>query len=330
MKLPKLTNLTEEQKYVIDSDGNFAVFGGAGTGKTMISIWRHIRNFESGKKSYLITFTHTLTYFLELLISQENQEAKYFINNANAFIKDLDKFTEIDELIIDEAQDLDLETHNKLVKKFKVVSYGVDNRQHIYQNGATQKELNNIYNPRVQQELFLNFRNSANILSLIQALFPNNGITEKMINYSKNNYLGNHQLPILIQSNNNQRLKDIFCKTINNLSINESIAILVPTVKLMSEYRLILDSCQIKYSSYNYQDLGNVRHIGISRIHLTTFHSSKGLEFDNVIIPEFQLFSQSNKYYVGLTRAKTGLYLFSNSVNPISTISKILYNIQEV
>ena len=50
MKLPKLNNLTAEQKEVIDSDGNFAVFGGAGTGKTMVAIWRHIYNRLLPKK----------------------------------------------------------------------------------------------------------------------------------------------------------------------------------------------------------------------------------------------------------------------------------------
>ena len=60
-------------------------------------------------------------------------------------------------------------------------------------------------------------------------------------------------------------------------------------------------------------------------IHLTTFHSSKGLEFDNVIVPEFQLFRPNNRYFVALTRAKSELHLISENINPIQYIPKELY-----
>ena len=100
----------------------------------------------------------------------------------------------------------------------------------------------------------------------------------------------------------------------------------------MDIYRKLLNEYlgNENYSSYNYLDLGNIRNIGIDRIHLTTFHSSKGLEFDYVIIPEFQEFSVNNKYYVGLTRAKIGLYLFSHNANPLSQIDNKLYNLVEI
>ncbi len=60
----------------------------------------------------------------------------------------------------------------------------------------------------------------------------------------------------------------------------------------------------------------------ISNIHITTFKSSKGLEFDTVIIPNFEdfyrnieisekTFVKENDYYVAFTRAKNNLFIIS-------------------
>jgi superfamily I DNA/RNA helicase len=327
MKLPQFRNLTKEQQDSIEAEKNFAVYGGAGTGKTVVAIWRHIRNWNNGKKSYLITFTHTLTYFLEFLVFQENRDATKYLNNINAFMNDFENLPEIEELIIDEAQDVSLAIHEQIFLKFPNISYGADDKQHLYQNATTQTILENIYKPNETKELSLNFRNSYHILELTKALFPDYGITQKMIDYSKEHYPHGKKPELVIY--HNQNLDNIFLKIIKMISNKKNIAILVPTIKLMNKYKAILNSAKIEYSSYNYKDLGNIRSLGIKRIHLTTFHSSKGLEFDNVILPEFQLFGKNAKYYVGFTRAKTGLYLLSNGDNPISEIDKTLYSLSE-
>ena len=58
----------------------------------------------------------------------------------------------------------------------------------------------------------------------------------------------------------------------------------------------------------------------IENIHVTTYKSSKGLEFDTVIIPDFDSYkwyinntdnTSENDYYVALTRAKTNLFLIT-------------------
>jgi len=63
----------------------------------------------------------------------------------------------------------------------------------------------------------------------------------------------------------------------------------------------------------------------IDNVHITTFKSAKGLEFDTVIIPDFgsmdNLISRFDvlewkDFYVAVTRARTNLYLFSNNTLP--------------
>jgi superfamily I DNA/RNA helicase len=61
----------------------------------------------------------------------------------------------------------------------------------------------------------------------------------------------------------------------------------------------------------------------IENVHITTYKSSKGFEFDTVIIPDFQnsrfdlekpkKFTNENEIYVALTRCKKNLYLIDNS-----------------
>jgi len=65
------------------------------------------------------------------------------------------------------------------------------------------------------------------------------------------------------------------------------------------------------------------------------------LEFDTVIIPEFQQFKywsnkdlnspiNRNDYYVGMTRAREQLFLLSNNRNILNGINPNLYDIKDI
>ena len=59
---------------------------------------------------------------------------------------------------------------------------------------------------------------------------------------------------------------------------------------------------------------GNLKNIVI-----TTFHSSKGLEFDIVIMPSFERATadKNHLYYVGCTRAKDNLFILATQMPAI-------------
>ncbi len=318
-ELPAFRNLTQEQKEIIDFPTNFGVYGDAGTGKTVVAIWRHIRNLEKGKKSYLITFTHTLTYIFEKLFPFYE---KSNIENFDQFWKDFQSGTlpPIDELIIDEAQDIAVEKHEEIAKYFNVSYCASDQQELSYQGvGASEQELEEIYRPEYTRRLMENFRNSRDILEFVKNLFPGyiDPDTIAMIQYEDKPHL-------YIVKNREEIIKNIKY-IIENIRPKKTIAILVPTVRLLDKYRDILTDLGYQFSSYDYRNEGDIRDKGIMDIHLTTFHSSKGLEFDSVIVPEFQLFRPDNKYFVALTRAKSELHLISEYINPIQYIPKELY-----
>lgn len=57
--LPTLPALTVSQQAALDESNQVAISGGPGTGKSVVSLWRHIRNYQSNppKKSLLLTYT---------------------------------------------------------------------------------------------------------------------------------------------------------------------------------------------------------------------------------------------------------------------------------
>ena len=72
----------------------------------------------------------------------------------------------------------------------------------------------------------------------------------------------------------------------------------------------------------------------LERIHITTYKSAKGLEFDTVIIPNFDSYNwfinnadnfSENDFYVALTRAKLNLFLLcKNDININATDTYII------
>jgi hypothetical protein len=73
LQFPSQSKLTVEQQLILNEKSPVSIFGSAGTGKTIVSIYRHIENWEKRDvKSFLITFTHTfsdtkfLAHFLKI------------------------------------------------------------------------------------------------------------------------------------------------------------------------------------------------------------------------------------------------------------------------
>ena len=345
-KFPNQTELTKEQQTILNEKNQVAIFGGAGTGKTIVSIHRHIKNWEKNIKSFLITYKHTLTHYFEEVLPSQNLEASKNVDNIDNFLKRLEKgeFSEIEELIIDEAQDVPIEIHKKLKEKFKI-SYGADDNQILYPyKSSRQSELlacypeNKIFPPITQ-----NFRNSFNVLTFVNSVFPNR-LSDKLLEYSKIHYAKEKSISKLIYSKDKEKLESALIQLIKQISSKESLGILVPTKSFILYYRELLTKANIEYSSYYYRDNNKaqtkIRNNGIARIHLTPFKSAKGLEFDNVIIPDLQDFAfwktehkyavKENDYYVGMTRAKDNIFLLTNNLSVINYVDSSTYTIETI
>lgn len=54
--LPTIPALTISQQAALDESGQISISGGPGTGKSVVSLWRHIRNFQSTPQKEKSTF----------------------------------------------------------------------------------------------------------------------------------------------------------------------------------------------------------------------------------------------------------------------------------
>ena len=321
--LPLITQLTIGQQAALNETNAISISGGPGTGKSVVSLWRHIRNYATGsKKSLLLTYTKTLEYYLKATAKSEDANAAVAVNrtyrwtyqNRNAVASPI-----YDEIIVDEAQDVEHARYEILKKYTNAISYGADDQQSVYPDKATsQRKLEELFPNNNRYFLDENFRNSYEIMRFSKGLFPGKVIQQSALtNLLEEGRRG--PKPVLLVSNHdkekeNQAIIDVIEQF---RSATHNIAILVPLQHHVNQYANMIREAGIECSKFSTDD-GDFGEI--DNVHVTTFKSSKGAEFDTVIIPDFGAMMSNisnlrviaeNDYYVGITRAKRNLYLIS-------------------
>lgn len=323
--MPLDSQLTKEQRMALYETEPLAIQGGPGTGKSVVSLKRHINNIKAGKKSFLVTYTKTLTRFLEqCCISGGEHKASEYISSAFQFRGKVEG-----EIIIDEAQDLPAEVLSNFKTNSRSVTFGADDRQQLYpEKGSSIEDLKELFPNTENIILEENFRNTYTIMNFVKYLFPKKAIPQEMLDDLKEKNEGDK--PILIKHSakglNNEiaKEKELFKDLLDDIyNTHSNTAILVPFEKNVDAYYDLVKDMVPNCSKYH----NKMNNIGvIENLHVTTFKSSKGLEFDTVIIPGFGSFRYiidnysvitEADYFVGLTRAKKTLYLMSNNDIPV-------------
>lgn len=317
-RLPELTSLTIEQRAVLMEPNAIAISGGPGTGKSVVSLWRHIQNYGMGRRnSLLLTYTVSLEAYLKATARSENIDAGRNVGRTYKWTTDqrINNRTtaQFDEIIIDEAQDVNRRTYETIDSLTKMVSYSADDNQILYpRNATTEKQLANIFN-NPKFTLHKNFRNTREMVSFVKSLNPHKVISEGTLSGPK---------PMLICSDGKNEMQTKIIKDIIDAfhKPGENIAVLVPLANHVRYWHTELVNSGYIASMY---ESGQDELTTIENIHITTFKSSKGLEFDTVIIPNFHMYKEfmriyeeivsNNDFYVVFTRAKRNLLLVDNS-----------------
>lgn len=317
--LPQIIKLTKPQQTALDEPKQIALSGGPGTGKSVVSLWRHINNLRNKKNSLLLTYTTTLKmYFIGACKNEANktdieEDAKTAFQNAPRNIKTSlsgmpNIINNLYEVIIDEAQDLPKNYYERLKQIIPKVSYGADKSQILYpEQSSDPEELKEIFPENEDYPLDENFRSTQRIMKLATAIFPDAYIPQNTINKLASNV---GELPVILISENNEWIDGIGYELSNNKQDNaiitiikqfgvvatNNIAILAPWKKDVKYFDELL-----KYNNYSgddysvyYEDENDFPDGAkeIKNIHITTFKSAKGLEFDVVIIPNFYSISK--------------------------------------
>lgn len=345
--------LTPEQERVFKCTPNTIVEGVAGSGKTMLAILLAEKLLKEGYTVATIVFTKALAKF----ISNKSKYSNDFLNSLITYEYDwrTATFKHYDYIIIDEFQDFSLETL-KQISRFATngVYFFGDLDQSIYYFDLTNNEptiKRNQYkelNIKSTCTLTKNFRIQKNVVNLVVDFYLKMSNVEsiyfdniyKVKKLSVNNTLVD-SLPIFKKFENHDEEIQYIASLINNDYKDKSIGILLNyNDENSSEYKNVFEifinlPCEDVPSIYNLQKMLSVhteRKIGYkmnnsdhldfnseSSVNILTIHSSKGLEFDVVILP-FSNFKQKivhhNSLFVAMTRCKEKLVVtYSVSVN---------------
>jgi len=204
----------------------------------------------------------------------------------------------------------------------------------LYSNTINSDDIQLLFPNNEPYNLQQNFRNTYHILNFTKSVLYNFFINQSTLDELKDENIG--AKPILSIANSFEKEIEKIIEIINEFkSETHNIAILLPFQDGITSQGTIWDysyeQCVDKYYEalinrgipcscyYNSMQIDNIQ---INNIHITTFKSAKGLEFDTVIIPKLDKF-QSNiqnirvineeDYYVAFTRAKTNLFLISSN-----------------
>jgi len=329
-RLPQITELKGPQQAALNETKQIALSGGPGTGKSVVSLRRHIRNYQILKKSLLLTFTTTLAKYLRTCCKLENANAA---DNIRTSLKGrpTNAIGCLTEVIVDEAQDLSIAYYERLKQVISKVSYGADNSQILYPDDcSTEKQLKELFPENADYVLDKNYRNTQRIMTFAKVVFPDAYIPRSTLDGLADN-IGD--LPVLLISNGsrfettNDKQDNSIIEIIKSFrSDAHNIAILVPFKSDVQVFEIVLRNNNIADFSIYYDDTNRFPSGcgDIKNVHITTFKSAKGLEFDTVIIPNFHKRYEIcgnyniewNDYYVGVTRTRSNLYLITNYALP--------------
>ena len=308
---PLSASITNSQKVALDSEPNVIISGPAGSGKTFLTVlYAEILKSKNPNHSIqIIILTKSLSSFISKSLNQRgitDVEVNHFaswINRPKSF----------DYLIIDEVQDLNLNQIKELVKYANIGFYLLgDSNQIIYNDqlkGATIEEIADAFKIK--------------IIELKEIVRFNEGIKNFIsagCSYLENSNVINKEItkPKIIAFNTNDEQFDELGKIISNLPKVGTTGVFVFLNSDVENLLEELSKRNIKVDGYKINSNENLS-FNDGAVNILTYHSAKGLEFDNVILPHFDHGNgfPDNIYYVGFSRAKCRLYILYNQHFPV-------------
>lgn len=295
---------------------SFIVKGCAGSGKTIIALWRAAELQESGEDFLFIVFTRALKAFIMDGIRElnlDNSKVMYHWEWVKSY-----GCSSADYIIVDEVQDFDESEVNafKRAARKHLMLFG-DSAQQIYSGLSNKGRLMSMEEihllTRIPLEpLVINHRLPKKIARVAERISSSNDALEERCKKEGVNK------PRLIKCNSIGQQLDYIRSVIDSEGY-EDVGILFPS------------NDQVEDAYDHYSDTGfNVERKVRSSMNLNfsstlpklmTYHSAKGLQFEAVFLPSFELGDNINPSYVAITRTYRDLFiLHSEWVDPFQGI----------
>lgn len=275
------------------------------------------------------------------------------VKTYNAFEKSPQSY---DLILVDEVQDLSEKIISLLHSQCRQLIVAGDGAQSIYDTGMPVGAMVSLINA-VTIELKVLHRLPNKVIEIVKAIFPSNQLEQ-----ASRSKLRNVDVTLGKALDVNEEIRYVFETASNYANSRVSTAILLPQKKyILSFIDAILESHNFdewelktnRFGGEDFNDLNNylskcglnMQYLGggygdlndSSKIHLLTYHSAKGLDFETVLLPNMcaDVTIWSNKdianslFYVALTRSRLNLYL-SYTGKPHSYITRIPDNLLRI
>lgn len=347
------TTLTPIQRRAIDSREPIFLSGVPGTGKTVVSIIRLQNAVSKGKKGVIFTYGKLLKKTIEERLGnsampvknihdwmwndvQPKDDKKYFDvvtsddNLDDSIQKIKSRGIGFDEILVDEGQDLSLNTYKLLREITPSLSISADNAQQINNRdeATTEEEITAIFPSLRKYELDDIFRCAYELYRFAIQFVPNNARANApiLLERLKHKNSGADKPFVYLESDMNgvfQTVRDIIDE-----NPTDNIGILFEQI---IDVDLFAKNLSTDYELSTYHSIQKVVPSELKNIIITTFKSAKGIEFDIVIIPYFPDRAKNvpEEYYVGATRAKNQVHFLAIKNMPalMSSFDKNTYKL---
>lgn len=278
-------------------------------------------------------------HYLNIKYYNDKEVNETMGNNFRQYIRDKRRGNKFDELFFDEGQDLPPNVYNNAAELSDTITVGADRAQN-YRQYYGEDQVEDIILDSLKEQIDIdlyylggNHRNTREIFDLAKK-FVSSDLRVQGIDSSS---LRSGNAPqIETDLTRQQQFENI--RTIIAANPNSNIGILVHFTDDINDIKKDLiehdfscaeDAPEALSFSYYYNGMDKEDERTLKKQlrtpFITTFESCKGLEFDIVIMPLFELsdvamkkfnregrhYATSSHYYVAVTRAKNDIFIFS-------------------
>ena len=314
-------------------DKSMIVAGCAGSGKSVIAMYKAQQILESKGDVILIAYTKSLNRYMRQ--GKENSLDERFFYHWQWIDQGMPK---ADYIIVDEIQDFDREEIMQFINAArKCFFFFGDTAQSIYRafgkETLTIDQISSMTGIKVSR-LYNNYRLPKPIAKITQEYL---GLTEEnnVRKYSESLYLSKENaLPVFVECHSRQEQIDCIISIIRKNKYR-NVGILVPEndliLVIMNAFTSEKFACEFKFNA-GYNDFRNKDTLNFKTEYpkLMTYHSAKGLQFETVILPFYQganNLDEKKSLYVAMTRTYRHLYVLYNGdmLKPLKGVPERLY-----
>lgn len=301
--------LDEDQLDLIESaiDKSMLVEGCAGSGKSLIAMFKAIQLSKAGYDVILIAYTTSLYRFMQNTGSQLASRF-YYYSRWEAMNK-----PSADYIIVDEIQDFDRQTVSEFIRAARkhFLFFG-DTAQSIYRvfgyNTMSIEDIAKMTNLKPLR-LYSNYRLPRPVAKITQTYVGVN-----VPEYKERVYQSKAtELPHFVFYESDELQLEAIAKLVSD-NQHRSVGIIVPTNRQVQQVVDFLKQKEMpfecKYKEGNKTE--NTLNFKTQLAKIMTCHSAKGLQFDVVILPFFKGADTDDErkiLYVAMTRTIQSLYL---------------------